>query len=196
MACAHASAEQFIPDIEEIDECQISLSLEDFAFGKDSFSRDDNAFFREGTQALPDDDDDDNDDAQDGFGDVPDFGTAMDVDGATGSAAPVEDFFVGDQAVPDDFADFGPDYNPDDDAGSQHGSEGVSAEARQAGQGGGQFVPFDPRRAPGTRDIIMAIDDTEGGVQLNYFDASHFKNWAGPEHWKLRKVVRRREYVC
>ena len=178
-------------DVEALDDFQISQSLEGFAFGKDSFSLDDNLFFREGTRALGgDDDDDDDDDAPDGFGDVQEFENPMDVDGIPASSAPVEDFFVGDQAVPDDYADFGPDYGADGDNVSVNGSEG--AEARQGGPGG-PFVPFDPRRGPGDREMVMAINDAEGEGMPNYFEPTAFKNWAGPEHWKLRKVVRRRK---
>ena len=55
-------------------------------------------------------------------------------------------------------------------------------------------MPFDPRRAPNERDLVLAMTDAEGGVMMDYFDQSFLKNWAGPEHWKLRKVVRRREF--
>ena len=36
------------------------------------------------------------------------------------------------------------------------------------------------------------VADADGGVMMDYFDSNFLKNWAGPEHWKLRKVVRRR----
>lgn len=92
--------EHFIPDIEAIAEQEISESLEDFSFGKDNFSAND-TFFRDGTHAA-DHGDDDDDDGIGGFNDGPqDFGNPMDVDGDS-SVAPVEDFFVGGEAVPDD----------------------------------------------------------------------------------------------
>ncbi|KAF8682082.1 hypothetical protein AX14_004414 [Amanita brunnescens Koide BX004] len=38
----------------------------------------------------------------------------------------------------------------------------------------------------------MAMTDADGdGGAMDYFDQNFLKNWAGPEHWKLRKVVRR-----
>ena len=46
-----------MPNVDVIDDYEISLSLEDFAFGKDSFSVDDTAFMRQATQELDDDDD-------------------------------------------------------------------------------------------------------------------------------------------
>ncbi|CDO75813.1 hypothetical protein BN946_scf184951.g11 [Trametes cinnabarina] len=180
--------EHFLPDLNAIDEREISHSLEDFAFGKDSFSADD-ALLREGADAP----DFGNDDDDGGFNDnLDDFGNNMDVDGASGSAAPVEDFFVGGEAVPVDFAgDYVPDYGGGGDNDSLGGSDDAAAEARP----GGPFVPFDPRRAPADRDLVMAMmdGDADGGVMMDYFDTNFLKNWAGPEHWKLRKVVRRPE---
>ncbi|KAH9940947.1 barren [Epithele typhae] len=173
---------QFMPNLDELDDWEISESLEDFAFGKDSFSHDD-TLFTQSSQPIHDDDDDDD---QGGFNQYAGFGDVMEVDGPSSSTAPAEDFFVGDQAVPNDF-EFAPDYGAEGDGGSVHGSDGAPAEGQRVGPGGA-FVPFDPRRMPGDRDLFT-IDDAEGemGV-LNYFNT---KNWAGPEHWKLRKIVRR-----
>ena len=57
----------------------------------------------------------------------------------------------------------------------------------------GSYEPFDPSRMPSERDIIMAMTEAgANGSSLDYFDQTFLKNWAGPEHWKLRKVVRRR----
>ncbi len=174
----------FLPDLNAIDDYEISQSLEDFAFGKDSFSIDDTAFIRDTTHAFDDDDGDD-------FGNAQDFGNPMDVDEISGSAAPPEDFFVGDQAIPEDFGpDFGVEYGGDGDNVSVNGSEGARGQSRP----GGPLVAFDPRRVPGERERVMAINDEEG--MMDYFDSTYLKNWAGPEHWKLRKVVRRRKSPC
>lgn len=109
----------------------------------------------------------------------------------------MEDFFVGDQAVTDDYAggidDFGGGGGDDD---GDNGSVGAVAAHEgggpgNGGVGGGAFVPFDPRQAPNERDLVMAMTDADGGM-LDYFDQAFLKNWAGPEHWKLRKVVRKR----
>jgi condensin complex subunit 2 len=41
----------------------------------------------------------------------------------------------------------------------------------------------------------MAMTDADGeGGMLDYFGQSILKNWAGPEHWKLRKTIRRRSF--
>ncbi|RPD76481.1 barren [Lentinus tigrinus ALCF2SS1-7] len=176
--------EHFLPSLDAIDEQEISQSLDDFAFGKDSFFVDDSALFRGSQHAHGDDDDDD--DENDGFGGVQDFGETMDVDGISPSAVG-EDFFIGDQAVPDDFnADFGADFGGDGDNASVNGSDSALGESRP----GGPFVPFDPRRVPNDREMVMAINE-DGEGMMNYFDPSYLKNWAGPEHWKLRKVIRR-----
>lgn len=107
----------------------------------------------------------------------------MDMDGD--GLAPVEDFFVGDQAAGDDYNE-----GPDDFGGEDRGSAGLDGEP-----GNAPLVPFDPRKGPNERDLILAMTDADqegGGMMMDYFDQSFKKNWAGPEHWKLRKVVRRR----
>lgn len=40
--------------------------------------------------------------------------------------------------------------------------------------------------------MAMMDPDAEGGT-MDYFDKNVLQNWAGPEHWKLRKVIRKRE---
>lgn len=136
----------------------------------------------------PDDDDDGEDNepiAFDAGGDG--FDAGMDVDGPP----PEEDFFVGDQAAGDDYNDgpdeFGGDDGGNDDPGAPSGEPGRPA----------PLVPFDPRRGPNERDLILAMTDADqegGGMMMDYFDQTFVKNWAGPEHWKLRKVVRRRKF--
>ena len=131
--------------------------------------------------------DDDGDDGNEPAGFNDDLNDmSMDADGA----APVEDFFVGDQAVNDDYIHDDP-TSPSDSA--------MADEVREPGPGGGatgSFVPFDPRRAPNEKDLVMAMtdEDGDGSLMYDYFDRTVLKNWAGPEHWKLRKVVRRRQF--
>ncbi len=83
----------------------------------------------------------------------------------------------------------GDDNGDGNDNGSPVSEEGQRGEARPA-----EFVPFDPRRLPTERDLIMAMTDADGeGGAMDYFDQNFIKNWAGPEHWKLRKVIRKRK---
>lgn len=111
------------------------------------------------------------------------FGSQMDVDAP--AAPDVEDFFVGDQAVNEDYV------HEDEPQSPSVGSE--NAEAREQGAAGGAYVPFDPRRAPNDKDLVLAEGD--GDIMFDYFDQGVVRNWAGPEHWKLRKVVRRRTFI-
>lgn len=173
-----------MPDLDAIDDKAISYSLEGFSFAKDSFSFDDTTFFRGDSPSHAEEDEDDYQPLEGNTGLV---GASMDVDGAP----PVEDFFVGDQAVGDDFVDDNP-VSPDGFGGGEDGS--VDPEAHPGDPG----VPgsFDTRRVPNERDLILAMTDADkdgSGMMMDYFDQSFLKNWAGPEHWKLRKVVRKRK---
>ncbi|GBE86468.1 Condensin complex subunit 2 [Sparassis crispa] len=179
---------QFLPSLDVLDDKAISHSLEGFSFSKDAFSFDETTFFREDS-AMIDDDDDDNDNDP-GVLHGEDHGALqqppMDVDSE--AAAPAEDFFVGEQAVGGDFN--AGNFDNGDNYGGNHVPDGPEAMPGQPGQPGA-FVPFDPRRVPDERDLVMAM--TDGGLMMDYFDQTFLKNWAGPEHWKLRKVVRKSE---
>jgi condensin complex subunit 2 len=113
----------------------------------------------------------------------------MVVDGGVGDPGPTQDFFTGDQAVQDDFGggdDFG---SPDTETGSA-GDE--SGQQNGGATQSGPFAQFDPARPPNERDLILAMTDADAdGVMMNYFDQNFLKNWAGPEHWKLRRAVKR-----
>ncbi|KXN87652.1 Condensin complex subunit 2 [Leucoagaricus sp. SymC.cos] len=102
-------------------------------------------------------------------------------------APPVEDFFSGADAVQDDF---GGGMGGDDYMGS---SDPVGASGEGDGPATGPYVPFDPRNAPNQRDLVMAMADADENGALDYFDKNFMKNWAGPEHWKLRRVIRKPE---
>ena len=118
--------------------------------------------------------------------------------GDTQEPAQVQDFFSSDQANQDGYTGDG-DFGGDDDFGGdgENGSVGADADNQvdggMGGQGRGTFVPFDPARGPNERDLVMAMMDPEAdGGTMDYFDKNVLKNWAGPEHWKLRKVIRKR----
>ncbi|KAF8899622.1 condensin complex subunit 2/barren [Gymnopilus junonius] len=169
---------EYFPDLSVLENKTISHSLADFEFAKNAFTLGDSTMFLDNTRHEDDiaDEDDDN------------FGTNMDA----GEVPTAEDFFVGADAVNDDF---GGDFGGDDDFGddpSHNGSVGPSGEIEEGRPG--PFVPFDPRRAPTERDLklVMADPNSEGGA-LDYFDQNFLKNWAGPEHWKLRKNIRKPE---
>ncbi|KLO19285.1 barren [Schizopora paradoxa] len=179
---------EFFPDLGVLDEKAISHSLAGFSFAKDSFELDTshvmNATYQE----------DDDDDFGGGAADFNDANNdaPMDLDGgfSAGEAqGDVEDFFVGDQAVNDDF---GEDFDMGADMGdAADGNAPEQGNANHQGARLGGFEPFDPRRAPNERDLILAMTEPgANGSSLDYFDQTFMKNWAGPEHWKIRKVIR------
>lgn len=168
-------------DLEFLEDKAIAHSLAEFSFGHDNITLDESTLYRDDTRG-----EDEDDDGNDAFGD----NRGMDIDG--GSFPQTEDFFQGDQAVDDDYAGGG--AFGGDDYGSGH-DDSPGADVQQ-GQNlrTGAFVPFDPRRIPTERDIVMAMTDADGENNImGYFDQNIMKNWAGPEHWKLRKVIRKRE---
>ncbi|PPQ63379.1 hypothetical protein CVT24_005644 [Panaeolus cyanescens] len=163
----------FMPDLEALNNKAISHSLKSFAFSKDSFNIDDTTFFQNDSQDLDDDDDDD------GFQNDTGFGMQIaDDNGQT------EDFFVGADAVNDDFGG-GDDYGDNQSASGSmdHAADGDNGQPAH-------LVPFDPTNMPNERNFVIGmVDDGEGGA-LDYFDKNFKKNWAGPEHWKLRRPIR------
>jgi condensin complex subunit 2 len=168
--------------LEVLERKAVSHSLEGFSFSKDTWVLDEAALYRDDTPLVQAG----GSDEVNGFepGDIVDAGQ---------SALPEEDFFMGDQAIGDDFGGDDPGAGVYDD---ENDSPDPQADPRTTGADGGHLMPFDPRKAPNERALIMAMTDAEGdGGMLDYFDQSLLKNWAGPEHWKLRKTVRRRSCV-
>lgn len=144
-----------------------------------------NATYREGS--VNGDDDDDNEPLAHNSNESP-----MDVDqGAAFEGGAAEDFFTGDQAAGDEYGGYD---HEDPESYGQQGPDTSENHVEESGQSRiGPYEPFDPSRMPSERDIIMAMTEAgANGSSLDYFDQTFLKNWAGPEHWKLRKVVRRR----
>ena len=180
-----ASSDDFLPDLEILERKAISHSLEGFSFSSDTWALDEAALFREDTPLVQNDGGNEADGYESGLG--------GDFIETSHGAVPEEDFFMGDQAVGDDFG--GDDLGPGEYVGEdgENGSADAQAGLGPAGSDGGRHIAFDPRRAPNERALIMAMTDADGeGGMLDYFDQSALKNWAGPEHWKLRKTIRRR----
>lgn len=109
------------------------------------------------------------------------------------------DFFGGEDfdsgaPMPGGFDDFSAGGGGDDDENGGEGSGGGGFASSSAGgvgmAGPGEHMPFDGRRNPG--DLVMALVGGEDGEGMfDYFDKGFGKNWAGAEHWKLRKVTRK-----
>ncbi|CAG8446230.1 9591_t:CDS:10 [Dentiscutata heterogama] len=55
----------------------------------------------------------------------------------------------------------------------------------------GVFEGFDngPRERITEKDYVMAMANNTNDT-FQYFDSAFLRNWAGPEHWKLKRVVR------
>ncbi len=169
---------------------EVTPSIYGFSFDKDVASFDDLTFIGTTAANLGDDLDADDWGVTGNTGDV-----TMTQHGVAEQQE--EDFFTGDQAIGDDFGgDFGGDFGDTgmgmsmDDTAMQamdEDAEGVP----NAPAGAGVPQAFDPRRAPNERELVMAMADDEGDAMMDYFDRTFLKNWAGPDHWKLRKVVRK-----
>ncbi|GAA5843606.1 hypothetical protein JCM3766R1_002427 [Sporobolomyces carnicolor] len=88
-------------------------------------------------------------------------------------------------------------------------SGGASGPVAAPGAGGGGGIgygaveSFDPRRAgTGERDLVMAMEGSGGAAAeedarglFEYFDGKMGKNWAGPEHWKMRRNAKKVDEV-
>lgn len=154
--------------------------------------------FREQSSVPLDDDDDDDG----GFG-APqdDYGSTMHVDDDGAGPVPEEDFFAGndpmdtfeDTAMSPEGVDDGatPSFDNDQFHAGPGGEQGEGT-----GNANGPYGPFDPRRMRTESDRIIAMTEGDGqGGMIELFDQTFLKNWAGPEHWKLRRVVKRRMYL-
>jgi condensin complex subunit 2 len=128
-----------------------------------------------------------------------------DDDESVGSPAPAfgngdeEDFFGGGNDLNDhdqgggDYEGFFGDNAQEDGDGDGH-AENTSGLQNSGNANSrvvyGPAVPFDPSKSTGSTGLVMAKDDGDS-MMLDYFDQGFLKNWAGPEHWKLRRAVRR-----
>jgi len=83
-------------------------------------------------------------------------------------------------------------YDDGASAGGYEDEAGYSGAARGVGMAapGDAHAPFDPRRQGGELVMALAGSADEDGM-FDYFDKGFGKNWAGAEHWKLRKVSRK-----
>jgi condensin complex subunit 2 len=181
-----APSASILPSLDTLENRSIAQGFSDFRFSSDP--KDLDFTFANKTHDEPRDHSFDNISAFGGGDDDGDGGFGGDL-GEGG--ADVQDFFTGDQAVGDDVHDSGgigfgnTDYDGEGAGPSVGGVSGVSTI--------GGVEPFDPRRAPNERDLVMAMNDNDEDM-LDYFDSNFMKNWAGPEHWKLRRAVKKRRF--
>ncbi|KAF9070999.1 condensin complex subunit 2/barren, partial [Rhodocollybia butyracea] len=161
---------QFFPNLDVLKSKVISQELSNFCFAQDLLATNETTFFQDNTMA-----DNNGNDGIDAF-------VAM------ANAPAGKDFFAGDDTGGDNYGG-GMGMMDQDDFGDSNlnGSVGPPGD----GQGGGPFVPFNPRNAPNQRDLMLTMNDEDGGGMTDYFDKNFVQNWAGPKHWKMRKPVRR-----
>lgn len=168
--------------MDELDERSIMPSLSDFKFTSDA--RDLDLTFANGAVSnrnTPDE--------------PVDF-THGDVDMGGPGDGPVEDFFTGGEAVADfddGFPGGGGGGFDDDDGGDDGGGGGgadFTAENATGPNRTGPLEPFDPRRGRDERTLIMSMTE-DATEMLDYFDSTVMKNWAGPQHWKVRRAIRK-----
>ncbi|GAA5912980.1 condensin subunit BRN1 [Sporobolomyces salmoneus] len=133
-------------------------------------------------------------DAED-FGGFDDYGPGGDdFGGGFEEGERLPDFTGGDGGEVDFFADQFSGAGPRVGAGAGAGSGGGGG-----GAGYGAVESFDPRRAgTGERDLVMAMDGNGPGTAeedtrglFDYFDGTMGKNWAGPQHWKMRRTAKK-----
>lgn len=156
----------------------ISVTLADFKFSADVKSAFDVSAFMQSR----DDDDDDN---------LP----SPDMIGNGDANAPGQDFF-GDEDIGGGFGG-GDEYfggGEDEDNDAEFGNEAGMGMGMGMGHGPGSGAygaaePFDPRKQGNGSNLFVSMDDGQG-LMLDHFDEGYLKNWAGPEHWKLRRVRR------
>lgn len=167
-----------MPSLNDVTTKNVSVTLADFKFNADP----NEAFTLAAFTGMGKDDDDMS------VGDAePQYGAGNE-----------EDFFGGGN----DFADNDQEqgfYGGGDGEGGEGGFEenqsglhnSTNADSRVVY---GPAVPFDPSRSTGPGGLVMAMDDGDT-MMLDYFDQGFLKNWAGPEHWKVRRAVKRGELV-
>ncbi|CAG8467834.1 1688_t:CDS:2 [Dentiscutata erythropus] len=85
----------------------------------------------------------------------------------------------GDENYPDFFDDNF--LSGEEGGGGDEDDDGIS----------GVFEGFDsgPRERITEKDYVMAMANNTNDT-FQYFDSAFLRNWAGPEHWKLKRVVR------
>lgn len=91
----------------------------------------------------------------------------------------------------DDDDDLG-DYFDENNSGFATGNAGDDGAAGVAISAAGPLSPIDPTVKPlNEKDYIMAGEEND---MFSYFDSAFMRNWAGPEHWKMKRVVNKGAY--
>jgi condensin complex subunit 2 len=160
-----------MPNLAELDSKTISQSLSEFSFDPSAIGNDIPLY--DSAQASYDDDDEEN-------------AGEFNAGGADGGEA--QDFFDNDDGGVDDFV--GGDMGGGDSYGDHYSNGSAGPSEGGPSEVTGPMVPFDPRQSNGERELTMGPMDESGGGLMDYFD-KNLTNWAGPNHWKVRRPTRR-----
>ena len=171
-------AAKFFPDLAKLDEQEICPSLRGFDLGDADGSLD--LPFLKASEDWKQD-------------------KAEDATGAPGDDSGV--FLDGNNGFDDDDAGLGG-FDMADGIGFGEGGDAWAREAAlepqmrvhnmtmvdgDSDENNGEVGGFDPEKSQYAVSLRHNQDDEQENI-LNYFDKALSKNWAGPEHWKIRKV--------
>lgn len=92
-----------------------------------------------------------------------------------------------------EYFDYGGDAGEEEDFfAAENNNNGAAHQDRNFETGDDNIEPFDPRRTghgeSGERDLVISTAGN-GEQMFDHFDSASIKNWAGPEHWKMRRVA-------
>ena len=95
------------------------------------------------------------------------------------------DLPYGDEQGEDHQQFYGNGGDSDDGEGQAHGFEAAANGTRL-----GAVQHFDPRMPPEGREVVIDMAAGADTKFFDIFDSAISKNWAGPEHWKMRRTIR------
>ena len=173
-------AERFFPDLSKLDELDICPSLKSYELGGASenidipFLKDDDWKQDRGSQKSSAVNEEPSKDALHALNDDNDGGSGLggfdvveDVGFGEGGEAWAKEAALETQTRPFDSGPSDANEYGEDDGGGRVG--GYEADGAQYG-------------------VTLSAKDTDAENILSYFDQALHKNWAGPEHWRIRKI--------
>lgn len=161
-----------LPDISVLDDMVICPPLQHFKFSSDDSALDLD-FFKQSSEREQSHVSDSE------AGDAFDFAAGADGGGQ-------EDFFA-DEAGGADFGNSGDGAEDFFEAGGGVGDDDEDQEAKDE-QGYYVDATAQPARGQQQQDPIVALAENSGAGVFDYFDTAFSKNWAGPQHWKMRRA--------
>ena len=201
VACPLANPAKFLPDLDALADMAICPSLSAFKFSADPTLLDMSLFNRTHLEASTSSSSHNFDVAKGVQGGID--GPMNVLDDLTYSNAAIaggtQDFFddpgnYDDQGNDDGMGGAGFDMGGGGSLDGFSGEEDHPSDSEEAGNANlGAMQRFDPRVAENQREVVIGMGGSEEGDKkvFSYFDNALSKNWAGPEHWKMRRTIRR-----